>query len=213
MFYIFKRTKYVYVLCGLLSALLCSSALATPSGLNNIPTADVVPQKVFVLQAFMDIGKDNKPEYFTGFKCSPMENLEIGLDGRIFPESTLEETITFQGKYRLKLLDQVGLAIGVSNVGDHAKSGWENPYAVISYDADLFRAHFGGTLQRDNEGFFTGLDKTIAIYQRDLTLRADIIQTNDAHDVTYSAGFIYDLGHNLLIESWISFPVEPALAP
>jgi len=44
-------------------------------------------------------------------------------------------------------------------------------------DLDL-KAYFGGTIQKDNEGFSGGIDKTFKFLNRDLTLRIDIIQTN-----------------------------------
>lgn len=181
---------------------------ATPSGLNNIPTADVVAEKTLVWQVFSEIGESNKPDYFIGFKYGPIKNLEIGLDGRIFPESALEENAAFQVKYRAELNDDFSLALGVSNVGDRAKTGWENPYLVVTYNLGFFRVHAGGSLQRDNEGVFGGFDKTIQLLGKDFTLRTDIIQTNDAHDITSSVGFIYDLGRNFLWESWVSFPTQ-----
>ena len=181
---------------------------ATPTGLNNISTADVVPEKVLVFQAFTEIGEDNKPDYFTGFKYGPIKNLEIGIDGRIFPEAANEETTTFQAKYRVEFSDNFSLALGISNLGDRAKTGWENPYITATYDFNFLRLHLGGTAQRDNEGGFAGLDKTIKFFNRDFTLRGDLIETNDDHDVTLSAVFIYDLGYNFLLENWISFPTQ-----
>ena len=73
---------------------------------------------------------------------------------------------------------------------------------------DFLRVHFGGTSQDDNEGFFAGLDKTFKFLDRDFTLRSDIIQVNNQNDTLTSIGFIYDLGHNFLVESWVSFPSE-----
>lgn len=185
-----------------------STCWATPSGLNNIPTADVVPEKVLVLQAIVEVGEDNKPDYFTGFKYGLIKNVEIGLDGRIFPESALEETLKGQMKYRLELGEHSAVAAGVANLGDRAKLGWEDYYLVLTHDLGFLRAHVGGTLQRDNEGAFAGLDKTFQLFERDFTLRADVIETNDSHDITNSVGFIYDLGHNILIESWVSLPTQ-----
>lgn len=181
---------------------------ATPTGLNNIPTADVVGTKTLVWQFYSDIGEDNKPDYFTGFKYGLIDNLEIGLDGRIFPESSQEETITFQIKYRIELNDEISFALGASNLGDRAATGWEDHYLVLTYDFGFLRFHAGGSIKRDNEGAFTGVDKTFQFLDRDFTLRSDLIQTNDSHDITASAGFIYDLGYNFLIESWLSFPTE-----
>ncbi|MFH1854713.1 MAG: hypothetical protein ABH815_05315 [Candidatus Omnitrophota bacterium] len=181
---------------------------ATPTGLNNISTADVVPEEVLVLQAFVEIGKDNKPDYFTGFKFGLLKNLEIGLDGRVFPEPILEETLKAQAKYRFELSDSIALSLGIANLGDRARLGWEDYYIVLTQDLDFIRVHLGGTVQRDNEGVFAGLDKTVKLLEKDLTLRSDIIQTNDSHDVTASAGFIYDLGYNILFEAWMSFPTQ-----
>ncbi len=191
-----------------LTMVIVQTCWASPTGLNNIPTADVVPKKVLVLQAYTEVGDNNKPDYFTGFKYSPLENLEVGLDGRIFPEASLEEQLKGQIKYRFKFGEQTAVAFGVANLGDRAKLGWEDYYAVFTHDFGFIRAHLGGTLQRDNEGGFAGLDKTLELFEKDLTLRADIIETNDSHNITSSVGFIYDLGYNFLLENWVSFPTQ-----
>lgn len=190
------------------SMIFAKSVFATPTGLNNIATADVVSEKTLVLQTIVDVGENNKPDYTTGFKYGLYKNLEFGLDGRVFPEAKEQETIKAQIKYRLELDDKTALAFGIANLGDRAKLGWEDYYLAITRDFDFLRVHIGGTLQRDNEGGFAGLDKTIKLLDRDLTLRTDLIQTNDAHDATGSIGFIYDVGYNFLVESWASFPTQ-----
>jgi hypothetical protein len=181
---------------------------ATPTGLNNIPTADVVPKNVLVFQFISDFANNNTPAYTAGFKYGPAKNIEIGLDGNIFPQKGETETIVAQGKLRFELSDSLAIAGGIANLGDRARSGRESPFGVLSQDLGFLRLHFGGTTQKDNEGFFGGVDKTFTFLDRDLTLRSDIIQTNDQEDITTSAGFIYDLGNNFLIESWMSFPTE-----
>lgn len=181
---------------------------ATSTGLNNIPTADVVPERVLVYQFFSDLKDNNKPDYFIGFKYGLLKNVEIGLDARVFPEKAKEENLVAQGKIRFELSSSFAIAGGITNLGDRAKAGYEAPFGVLSKDFGLFRAHFGGTVQRNNEGVFAGLDKTFKFLNRDLTFRSDLIQTNNRRDTTTSAGFIYDLGHNFLLESWVSFPTE-----
>lgn len=181
---------------------------ATPTGLNNIPTADVVPKKVLVLQGIVEVGKDNKPDYATGFKYGLIKNLEVGLDGRIFPEAGLGETLKGQIKYRYELTDDTAVSVGAANLGDRARLGWEDYYLVFSHNLGFMNIHLGGTLQRDNEGGFAGLDKTVKLFKRDFTFRTDVIETNDSHDFTNSVGFIYDVGHNFLIESWVSIPSQ-----
>ena len=75
----------VYVI--LLSFFVTVPVWATSTGLNNIPTADVVPENVLVFQYFSELGNDNVPDHFAGFKYGLMKNVEIGLDGRIFHEN------------------------------------------------------------------------------------------------------------------------------
>jgi hypothetical protein len=192
----------------LFSFLITVPALATSTGLNNIPTSDVVPEKVLVFQFINDLANNNRPDYFAGFKYGLMKNVEIGLDGRIFPEHASEETLVAQGKVRFDLSNSLAIAGGITNLGDRAQAGRESPFGVLTQDFGFLRAHLGGTIQKDNEGFFGGIDKTFKFFDRDLTLRGDLIQTNERSDTTTSAGFIYDLGRNFLLESWISFPSE-----
>jgi len=59
-----------------LYALLTASALATPSGLNNIPTTDTLPHRTVAVQAFSSFGGANQlaangpgqHAFWTGFK-------------------------------------------------------------------------------------------------------------------------------------------------
>jgi len=199
--------RKILVLCPVLGLLHVAPAFGTATGLNNIPTADVVPEDVLVLQYYGNFANGSGPDHFLGLKCGPFKNVEIGLDGRVFPtEDDRDEFAAAQGKVRFELSKNLAVAAGIANLGDHDRAGREFPYAVLSYDLGLFRAHFGGTVQKDNEGFFGGIDKTVKLFERDLTLRSDLIQVNDGDDTVASVGFIYDLGRDLLVESWVSFP-------
>ncbi|MBW7989702.1 MAG: hypothetical protein FVQ84_06770 [Planctomycetes bacterium] len=200
-----RKYFYYYILFCFLTT---GPLWATSTGLNNIPTADVVPENVLVYQFISDMANNNKPDYVTGFKYGLMKNVEIGLDGRIFPEKAKQENLVVQGKLRFELTDFLAIAGGITNLGDRSRAGKEFPFGVLSQDFGFLRGHFGGSIQNNNEGFFGGIDKTLKFLNRDLTLRSDIIQTNDQHETTTSAGFIYDLGHNFLVESWMSFPTE-----
>ena len=204
-----RRFSYCIIL---FSFFITVPAWATSTGLNNIPTADVVPENVLVFQFIGDLANNSTPAYTTGFKYGPAKNIEIGLDGNIFPQKTKTETLVAQGKLRFALSDSLAIAGGIANLGDRARAGREFPFGVLSQDLGFLRVHFGGTVQKDNEGFFGGIDKTIKFFDRDLTLRSDIIQANDQRDTTTSAGFIYDIGHNFLVESWTSFPSESGKA-
>ena len=135
------KKKVLLILWVLL--LITQYCWATPTGLNNISTADTVPEKVLVYQAFSDIGEDNKPDYFVGFKYGLLDNLEVGLDGRIFPEPALEETVKAQAKYSFELENNISLALGIANLGDRARLGWEDYYLVLTQDLDFMRIHLG----------------------------------------------------------------------
>lgn len=199
--------RKILMLCPLLGLLHACPALGTATGLNNIPTADVVPKDVLVLQYYGNFADGSGPDHYLGFKYGPLKNVEIGLDGRVFPtEDDRDEFAAAQGKVRFELSEKLAVAGGIANLADHSKAGREFPYAVLSYDLGFSRAHFGGTVQKDNEGFFGGIDKTIKLFERDFTLRSDLIQVNDADDTVASAGFLYDIARNLLVESWMSFP-------
>lgn len=198
-----------YVLFVLFCIVLVQAAAwGSATGLNNIPTTDVVPENVLVFQYWNNFGNDDVSDNFMGFKYGLMKNVEIGLDGQIFPEKAKNETLVMQGKIRFDLDDQLAVAFGITDLGDRAKAGKEFPYGVLTYDFGFLRTHFGGTTKDDNEGFFGGLDKTFQFLDRDFMFRADILEVNDQNDTLSSVGFIYDLGSNFLIESWVSFPSE-----
>lgn len=179
---------------------------ASPSGLNNIPTADVVPEKVLVFQGYGHLAHGSRPDWWGGFKYGPLKNLEIGFDGQINPEPASDGALVGQFKYRFQPLESTAVAAGVANLGDKSRSGEIDYYAVLSQDLKYLRAHLGATFQRDNEGVFGGLDSTFPLFGRDLTLRTDLRQINQRDDLLASAGFLYDLGWNFLLETWGSFP-------
>jgi len=60
--------RKILVPCLLLGLLYAGPAFATATGLNNIPTADVVPEKVLVLQYYGNFASGAGPDHFLGFK-------------------------------------------------------------------------------------------------------------------------------------------------
>ena len=188
--------------------LLGVSVWATPTGLNNIPTADVVSERTLVLQTFGNFSNHVRPDVWGGFKYGLYKNLEIGFDGQINAEPSDKGTLALQAKYKIGLWTDGTLGIGAANLGDEDRNGKTDYYAVFTHDFGVLRAHIGGSLQKNNEGGFAGLDKTRSILYRDFTLRTDIRQTNERDDTVTSLGFIYDLGYDILVETWGSFPSE-----
>jgi hypothetical protein len=190
-------------------ALLCAVMVAptlgfaTPTGLNNIPTADVVPTDVLVWQAFAQFGEDRDPGWFAGFKYGPAENWEVGLDDTAAGPGSAGGP-TLQAKYRVPVGENRAVALGAANVStDRSRHGDVFPYLVLSAPMGGAHAHLGHSWESDNEAWFLGADGPVS---ERLTLRADWIETGDGEESVRSLGFIRSLGPRLLVEGWASFP-------
>lgn len=64
------------------------SVWGSPSGLNNIPTTNVVPENILVFQTWFNFADDMQTEEYFGFKYGVpfLEGLEIGIDWKVgFP--------------------------------------------------------------------------------------------------------------------------------
>ncbi|HSJ04605.1 MAG: hypothetical protein ACAI34_15270 [Verrucomicrobium sp.] len=188
---------------------------ATPSGLNNIPTADVTPQGVVVLQSFTNFGNDKDADLTLGFKTGLDlfgQKFEFGADSHIVPDKG--GPIVLQAKYSLPFGEGLPtLGLGVANItvtnDDRDRAGDPFSYAVLTHDFNgLFRAHVGYGVQADNNSVLLGVDKTVKLFERDLTLRSDFIQIQDESQWMGSLGFLYALHDNVVLESWASQPFD-----
>lgn len=207
--------RYSAVLLAAAVLLLGRMANATTSGLNNIPTADVAPVGVLVMQQFSNAGSDQQTLYHFGFKYGPAKNWEIGLDKRIH-ESGSGSGIAgaggmpagpwvFQAKRRYELPGgKSSLGIGVANIGVNSdEAGDWYPYAVLSHNLRPFRGHIGYGGAKAAQGLFLGVDKTL---RGGTVLRADWLQTDDQDESITSIGFLKPLGGPWIVEAWVSFP-------
>ncbi len=225
------RMSYrLWLLIGMM--FLCTagnSAWASPSGLNNIPTTDVVPVKTLVLQTWLNMAEKAKTQQFVGFKTGVIEGLEVGIDWKANGQTHGHAEL--QAKYAFDIIGDWGKGVvGIANVTDNRQHNGEVfPYAAISADLKVFRLHFGFAPQPHNEAFFAGIDRTILVLNRNLQLKADAIHINDKRDVLFSVGFLYEFGpqenaeetpepgimgilneitKNLILESWVSLPTS-----
>jgi hypothetical protein len=175
---------------------------ASPSGLNNIPTADVAPPDILVLQSWANF--DGDTSWAAGLKYGPAENWEIGFDGGLTGGGS-GGGLTFQAKYRMPLENGARLALGLANVSDDRdRHGEFFPYAVASLPlGKRASGHLGYSFQSDNRALFLGADATVS---NSLTLRSDWIQTDDGNESVASLGFITPLTPRWLVEGWASFP-------
>lgn len=221
---------------GLLFAVLLvvfvgSSAWATPTGLNNIPTTDIVPEKVLVFQGWVNTAANTHPQQFVGFKYGLFKDVEIGVDWKA--HDVTHAHATFQAKYAFDI-EAFGIedvwrgVVGLDGLSENRRHNGEFfPYVATSLDIQLVRLHAGYAPQSHNDRFFAGIDKWMLFLDRNLQLRADAIQTTDKKDVLYSVGFLYELGlsnggdkmsqggvaellnnlaKNMILESWVSIP-------
>ena len=207
--------------------LISPPAWGSPSGLNNIPTTDVVPENILVFQTWFNFANDKQPEEFFGFKYGVpfLEGLEIGVDWKGIGEP--HGHAAFQAKYAFDIQEDVWKGVvGIANVSDNRKhNGAVFPYVATSVDLELVRLHAGFAAQPHNEAFFAGIDRTFPFLNRNLQLKGDIIQIHDMDDVLFSVGFLYDLaplsdapthsglmgvlediGRNIVLEGWVSLP-------
>jgi len=195
-------------LCAAATALIvlagaASAARATPTGLNNIPTAEVVDEGVLVLQGFSEFGRERAPGWFAGFKYGPAANWEMGLDDTVAGPGSAGGP-TLQGKYRMPCHDAAALALGLANISDdRSRHGNVFSYAVVSGDLGPVNGHLGYSWQADNRAWFLGIDGAVS---PELTLRADWTQAQDGDESVAGLGFIRSLSPRWLIEGWASLP-------
>jgi hypothetical protein len=198
-----RRTPLSLALAASTLAAAAVAAFATPSGLNNIPTADVVPEGVLVVQGFAEFGRDRGPTWFAGIKYGPAQGWEVGLDDTAAGAGSPGGP-TLQAKCRWELKEGAALALGAANISDdRERHGDVFPYAVLSAPLGALRGHLGYGWQADNRAWFVGADAPVS---RALTLRADWTQVADGEESVGSLGFIAAVGPRLLAEAWASFP-------
>ncbi|MHC4526850.1 MAG: hypothetical protein ACYS29_03160 [Planctomycetota bacterium] len=220
---------YFLLFAAVLVLLAVSSARATSTGLNNIPTTDTVPEKILVFQTWGNFAGGEHPDQFVGFKYGLFQDVEIGADWKANDKPSRHAA--FQAKYAFNIEpDLLRGVVGVAELSDKDNRGIDGglfPYAATSLDLKTVRLHLGYGAQPHNEAFFGGFDKTILFADRDLMLRFDGIHINDKDDMLLSAGYIYDLApktassrpapdglmgfldsisRNMLVESWVSKP-------
>ena len=199
---------------ALYALLAASSAFATPSGLNNIPTGDTVPQGTVAVQVFDTFGSGDH-DLWTGFKTgvdlSPFK-LEFGLDSHLAPSPS--GPLYFQTKVGFEPWKDGKIAIGVANVGltNTGRAGDPFTYAVLTQDLKFARLSVGYGLQNNGNSVLLGLDRTFKVFERNLNLNADLVQTNDESRWLTSVGFKYDLCKHIVLESWLNMPEQGDLS-
>lgn len=213
-----KPTPLLSLACLLAGLCLPSLVLATPSGLNNIPTADTVPHRTVAVQAFSSFGPGanqfaaNGPDehsfwlgFKTGWALAPL-NLEWGLDSPVITGPS--GPLLFQTKLNASPWDGGLFTVGVANVALTDTARWSDAfsYALLSQDLGFVRAHVGYGLQNQGNTWLLGLDRTWKVWDRNFNLNVDLVQAADQSFWLPAVGWKYDLSKHIVLEWWSNFP-------
>lgn len=203
-----------------LSLALGSTAFATPTGLNNIPTADTIDHRTIAVQAFSSFGPGanqfsaNGPDehsfwmgFKTGWQFGPA-NLEWGMDSPLFTHES--GPLFFQTKVGFKPWEGGKIALGVAGIAltDINRAGDPFTYAMVAHDFGFLRAHGGYGVQTNGNSFLFGLDKTFKVFDRDFNINADLVQAADESFWLPSVGWKYVLHKHVVLEWWTNFPEQ-----
>lgn len=200
--------------------LLAGRLLATPTGINNIPTADVVPHRTVAAQAFSSFGPGanqfaaNGPDehsfwlgFKTGWDFSPL-HLEWGLDSPVITGPS--GPLFFQTKVNFTPWENGAFALGVAGVAltDTARAGDPFTYAMLAHDFGFIRAHAGYGLQNNGNTVLLGLDRTWKVLDRNFNLNVDLVQAADQSFWLPAVGWKYELSKHIVLEWWSNFPEQ-----
>ncbi len=187
------------------------SAFGTPSGLNNIPTADVTNTGVLVLQQMNNLRLGGSHgRHILAFKYGMASNAEVGWvsaprhsgskrDFLLGVGAAAGYPTTFHGKVRVPIQDNLQPGIGIINLSNNArKAGHPVYYAVLSRDLKWARGHLGFMTTKGPDGLFVGLDKTVGRW----TFRADFNDVGTGS--VFTIGFLRPLSSNWVLEGWLS---------
>jgi hypothetical protein len=207
------KTTIYSILC----VLVFGTALATPTGLNNIPTADTVPHHTVAVQHFSSFGGANqfaspelgKPSQWMGFKTGwhlDQFHLEWGMDSPL--GTGLTGPLLFQTKARFELWDDGMFALGTAGIAitDKQRTGDPFGYAILCHDFQLARLHVGYGYQTSGNSFLFGIDRTLKLFERNFNLNADIVQSRDQRGLITAIGAKYELSNRIVLETWANFP-------
>lgn len=148
-------------------AFVTTTAFATPTGLDNTPTADTPPMGAFVLQTYSTVGGLADGDFSLGFKTGidfEFVKFEVGADSRVYWPNQ-GGPVVVQGKIAVPLGEHLPtIAVGAANIAfsedQRERAGDVFGYAVATQDLGWFRVH-GGCAWVDTEALpFAGIDKT-----------------------------------------------------
>jgi hypothetical protein len=203
--------------------MLGSCAFGTPTGLNNIPTADTVSHRTVAVQYFNSFGGANqfgaaepgKPSQWVGFKTGwdfePV-HVEWGADSIL--GTGVSGPLFLQSKVRISPWTNGELALGVAGIAvtNIGRAGDPFSYVMLAQDFGWARLHAGYGYQTNGSSCLFGIDRTWKIIGRNFNLNADLAQTRDQHGFITALGAKYEVAKCVLLETWGNFPDRDAVS-
>ena len=194
-----------------------TSVFGTPTGLNNIPTAETIDYRTVAVQFFSSFGGSNqfstsdpgKTSHWVGFKTgwdfTPV-HLEWGLDSVL--GTGFSGPLLFQTKARIQPWQDGMFALGIAGVAltDSRRSGDPFTYAVLYHDFHGVRLHAGYGLQTNGDSYLFGVDRTWKLFDRNFNLNADLLQSRNQHGHIAALGAKYFLSKHIVLESRMNLP-------
>lgn len=164
---------------------ICCQALAAPSGLNVIPTADVLDRGVLSLET--ESAGAGRP-WSDG--CDQYNLLQIGLGNGVefgIDRCVDSSSVWLNAKWQVAK-DPAAAAIGIQGAGEKAQ-----PYLVVSKESPLARVHGGFIGMEGRWRWMLGLDK--ALGDR-IALQADYVS---GRENSLSLGMALTLNRTLAV--------------
>jgi hypothetical protein len=192
-----------------LSAVIAITALsspgllfASPSGLNNIPTADFTPDGVLVLQTYSFSQSGAKTTGFLGAKYGLGDGIEVGADGQLAASPT--GPLTLQAKKTWPVEDaRIKLCLGIANITADTGENPLYPYGVVGAKlCGQSRGHLGFAPQKGNHEWLLGYDYTLS---GGTMLRTDVVRgiSADNKHTLYSLGGLMPTKFGA-VEGWVT---------
>lgn len=209
--------KTLRLYCFVWVGVAATSAFGTPTGLNNIPTAETIDHRTVAVQFFSSFGGANqfstsgpgKTSDWVGFKTGwdfkPL-HLEWGLDSVL--GTGFSGPLLFQTKARIQPWQDGMFALGVAGVAltDTRRSGDPFTYAMLYHDFHVLRLHAGYGLQTRGDSYLFGVDRTWKLLDRSFNLNADLVQSRNQQGHIFALGAKYNLCKRIVLETWANFP-------
>ena len=77
---------------------------------------------------------------------------------------------------------------------------------MLTQDLGFARLSVGYGLQTDGNSVLVGLDRSWKVFDRNLNINADLVQTGDGEGWLTAVGAKYDLTKHIVLESWVNLP-------